>query len=120
MIYELDFNCTESCIYDVMQYLVDAYETRVAFKEKKKLLAPLTISDDLKVTITSSKREWGTSWWQQYSILFCRGIKERRHDYLSWMRITQVIATSIILGLLWWHSDPSTLKGLEDQVYTHD
>ncbi|KAG2543371.1 hypothetical protein PVAP13_9NG742000 [Panicum virgatum] len=98
------------------KYLVDAYETRVAFKEKKKLLAPLPISDDLKATITSSKREWGTSWCQQYSILFCRGIKERRHDYLSWMRITQVIATSIILGLLWWHSDPSTLKGLEDQA----
>ncbi|KAJ1298729.1 hypothetical protein BS78_01G475900 [Paspalum vaginatum] len=98
------------------KYLVDAYETRVAFKEKKKLLAPLPITDDLKVTVTSSKREWGTSWWQQYSILFCRGIKERRHDYLSWMRITQVIATSIILGLLWWHSDPSTLKGLEDQA----
>ncbi|TVU48331.1 hypothetical protein EJB05_07965, partial [Eragrostis curvula] len=101
---------------DVHEYLVDAYETRVAYKEKKKLLAPLPISDDMKATITSSKREWGTSWWQQYSILFCRGIKERRHDYLSWMRITQVIATSIILGLLWWHSDPSTLKGLEDQA----
>ncbi|CAN6307963.1 unnamed protein product [Urochloa humidicola] len=98
------------------KYLVDAYETRVAFKEKKKLLAPLPISDDLKATITSSKREWGTSWCQQYSILFCRGIKERRHDYLSWMRITQVIATSIILGLLWWRSNPSTLKGLEDQA----
>ncbi|XP_062216757.1 ABC transporter G family member 22-like isoform X2 [Phragmites australis] len=98
------------------KYLVDAYETRVAYKEKKKLLAPLPISDDMKATITSAKREWGTSWWQQYSILFCRGIKERRHDYLSWMRITQVIATSIILGLLWWHSDPSTLKGLEDQA----
>uniref|UniRef100_K4A6K2 ABC transporter domain-containing protein n=1 Tax=Setaria italica TaxID=4555 RepID=K4A6K2_SETIT len=101
---------------DVHEYLVDAYETRVAFKEKKKLLAPLPISDDLKATITSSKREWGTSWWQQYSILFCRGIKERRHDYLSWMRITQVIATSVILGLLWWRSDPRTLKGLEDQA----
>ncbi|KAL6901819.1 hypothetical protein ACP4OV_004695 [Aristida adscensionis] len=101
---------------DVHEYLVDAYETRVAYKEKKKLLAPLPISDDMKATITSSKREWGSSWWQQYSILFCRGLKERRHDYLSWMRITQVIATSIILGLLWWRSDPSTLKGLEDQA----
>uniref|UniRef100_A0A0E0B8T8 Glycosyl transferase family 1 domain-containing protein n=1 Tax=Oryza glumipatula TaxID=40148 RepID=A0A0E0B8T8_9ORYZ len=29
------------------------------------------------------------------------------------MRITQVIATSVILGLLWWHSDPSTPKGVE-------
>uniref|UniRef100_A0A0D9Z293 ABC transporter domain-containing protein n=1 Tax=Oryza glumipatula TaxID=40148 RepID=A0A0D9Z293_9ORYZ len=98
------------------KYLVDAYENRVAYKEKKQLLDPLPISDDMKTTITSSKREWGTSWWQQYSILFCRGIKERRHDYLSWMRITQVIATSVILGLLWWHSDPSTPKGLQDQA----
>uniref|UniRef100_J3LK60 ABC transporter domain-containing protein n=2 Tax=Oryza brachyantha TaxID=4533 RepID=J3LK60_ORYBR len=101
---------------DVHEYLVDAYENRVAYKEKNKLLDPLPISDDLKATITSSKREWGTSWWQQYSILFCRGIKERRHDYLSWMRITQVIATSVILGLLWWHSDPSTPKDLQDQA----
>uniref|UniRef100_A0A0E0CVE0 ABC transporter domain-containing protein n=1 Tax=Oryza meridionalis TaxID=40149 RepID=A0A0E0CVE0_9ORYZ len=101
---------------DVHEYLVDAYENRVAYKEKKQLLDPLPISDDMKTTITSSKREWGTSWWQQYSILFCRGIKERRHDYLSWMRITQVIATSVILGLLWWHSDPSTPKGLQDQA----
>uniref|UniRef100_A0A453IT17 ABC transporter domain-containing protein n=1 Tax=Aegilops tauschii subsp. strangulata TaxID=200361 RepID=A0A453IT17_AEGTS len=101
---------------DVHEYLVDAYEHRVAYKEKKKLLAPLPISDDMKATITSSKREWGTNWCQQYSILFCRGLKERRHDYLSWMRITQVIATSIILGLLWWHSDPTTPKGLQDQA----
>uniref|UniRef100_A0A0E0K8Z2 ABC transporter domain-containing protein n=1 Tax=Oryza punctata TaxID=4537 RepID=A0A0E0K8Z2_ORYPU len=85
---------------DVHEYLVDAYENRMAYKEKKKLLDPLPISDDMKTTITSSKREWGTSWWQQYSILFCRGIKERRHDYLSWMRITQVIATSA--GLLFF------------------
>lgn len=101
---------------DVHEYLVDAYESRVAYKEKKKLLEPLPISDDMKTIITSSKREWGTSWWQQYSILFCRGLKERRHDYLSWMRITQVIATSIILGLLWWRSDPTTPKGLQDQA----
>uniref|UniRef100_A0A8R7UBC0 ABC transporter domain-containing protein n=1 Tax=Triticum urartu TaxID=4572 RepID=A0A8R7UBC0_TRIUA len=101
---------------DVHEYLVDAYEHRVAYKEKKKLLAPLPISDDMKATITSSKREWGTNWCQQYSILFCRGLKERRHDYLSWMRITQVIATSVILGLLWWRSDPTTPKGLQDQA----
>ncbi|CAM0870864.1 unnamed protein product [Alopecurus aequalis] len=101
---------------DVHEYLVDAYESRVAYKEKKTLLASVPVSDDMKATITPSKREWGTSWCQQYSILFCRGLKERRHDYLSWMRITQVIATSIILGLLWWHSDPTTPKGLQDQA----
>ncbi|XP_072977594.1 ABC transporter G family member 22-like [Typha angustifolia] len=101
---------------DVHEYLVEAYETRVADKEKRKLIVPLLISEDLKATVSSPKREWGASWWQQYSILFCRGLKERRHDYLSWMRIIQVIATAVILGLLWWHSGTSTQKGLQDQA----
>ncbi|URD87076.1 ABC-2 type transporter [Musa troglodytarum] len=98
------------------QYLVEAYETRVADKQKKKLLAPLPISEDMKITLSSPKRDWGASWWQQYSILFWRGLKERRHDYLSWMRITQVLAIAVILGLLWWHSNITTETGLEDQA----
>ncbi|KAJ6852276.1 ABC transporter G family member 22 [Iris pallida] len=101
---------------DVHEYLVEAYETRVADKEKKKLLMPIPISEDLKAMVTLPKRDWGASWWQQYSILFWRGLKERRHDYLSWMRVTQVLATAIILGLLWWHSDSTTPKGLQDQA----
>lgn len=100
------------------QYLVETYETRVADKQKKKLLAPLPISEDMKITLSSTKRDWGASWWQQYSILFWRGLKERRHDYLSWMRITQVLAIAVILGLLWWHSNIATQIGQEDQVRT--
>lgn len=98
------------------QYLVEAYETRVADREKKRLLMPIPIAEDLKAKVLTQNREWGTSWRQQYSILFWRGLKERRHDYLSWMRVTQVIATAIILGLLWWQSDSNTAKGLQDQV----
>ncbi|ONK68828.1 uncharacterized protein A4U43_C05F16440 [Asparagus officinalis] len=101
---------------DVHEYLVEAYETRVADKEKKRLLRPIPISEDVKAKVSLTKRDWGASWWEQYTILFCRGLKERRHDYLSWMRITQVIATAIILGLLWWHSDSTTPKGLQDQA----
>ncbi|BBH10098.1 ABC-2 type transporter family protein, partial [Prunus dulcis] len=88
----------------VHDYLVEAYETRVADEEKKKIM------------VSISKREWGGSWWEQFSILFCRGIKERRHDYFSWLRITQVLSTAVILGLLWWQSDSNNPKGLEDQA----
>ncbi|RZR74815.1 hypothetical protein BHM03_00043912 [Ensete ventricosum] len=101
---------------DVHEYLVEVYDTRVADKQKKKLLAPLPISEDMKITLSSQKRDWGASWWQQYSILFWRGLKERRHDYLSWMRITQVLAIAVILGLLWWHSNITTQRGQEDQA----
>ncbi|XP_042377391.1 ABC transporter G family member 22-like isoform X1 [Zingiber officinale] len=101
---------------DVHEYLVAAYETKFTEKKKKKILTPLPINRDLKATVCSLKRDWGANWWQQYSILFWRGLKERRHDYLSWMRITQVLAIAVILGLLWWQSNTTTLRDLEDQA----
>ncbi|KAG6743941.1 hypothetical protein POTOM_052645 [Populus tomentosa] len=100
----------------VHEYLVEAYETRVADKEKKKLMVPIPLDEEVKSEVSSRKRQWGASWWEQYTILFCRGIKERRHDYFSWLRITQVLSTAIILGLLWWKSDSSSPKGLQDQA----
>ncbi|KAF2289585.1 hypothetical protein GH714_037309 [Hevea brasiliensis] len=101
---------------NVHEYLVGAYETRVAEKEKKKLMVPIPLDEEVKLKVSSPKRQWGASWWEQYTILFCRGIKERRHDYFSWLRITQVLSTAIILGLLWWQSDSSSPKGLQDQA----
>ncbi|XWS59337.1 hypothetical protein CRYUN_Cryun08bG0113200 [Craigia yunnanensis] len=100
----------------VHEYLVEAYESRVADNETKKLMTPLPLDEELKLKVSSSKRQWGASWWQQYCILFCRGIKERRHDYFSWLRITQVLSTAIILGLLWWQSDSKSTRGRQDQA----
>ncbi|OMO68667.1 ABC transporter-like protein [Corchorus olitorius] len=100
----------------VHEYLVEAYEAKLADEEKKNLMSPLPLDEELKLKVSSTKRQWGASWWQQYCILFCRGIKERRHDYFSWLRITQVLSTAIILGLLWWQSDSKTPKGRQDQA----
>ncbi|XVE96231.1 hypothetical protein REPUB_Repub02eG0204000 [Reevesia pubescens] len=100
----------------VHEYLVEAYESRVAESQKKKLMSPLPLDEELKLKVSSSKRQWGASWWEQYCILFCRGIKERRHDYFSWLRVTQVLSTAIILGLLWWQSDSKTTRGRQDQA----
>ncbi|KAL3379306.1 hypothetical protein AABB24_000157 [Solanum stoloniferum] len=100
----------------VHEYLVEAYETRVAENEKKKLMAPMMIDEELKSKVVTSKREWGASWWTQYSILFWRGLKERRHDYFSWLRITQVVATAVILGMLWWQSGGDSPKHMQEQA----
>lgn len=100
----------------VHEYLVEAYETRVAETEKKKLMVPIPLDEAVKSKVCSHKRQWGASWDEQYSILFWRGIKERRHDYFSWLRITQVLSTAVILGLLWWQSDTKNPKDLQDQA----
>nr|KJB14995.1 hypothetical protein B456_002G153900 [Gossypium raimondii] len=102
----------------VHEYLVEAYELRFSENENK-LMDPLHLDEEPKLKVLSSKRQWGASWWQQYCILFIRGIKERRHDYFSWLRITQVLSTAIILGLLWWQSDSKTSRGRQDQVYIY-
>ncbi|VAH60561.1 unnamed protein product [Triticum turgidum subsp. durum] len=60
----------------------------------KELLAPVPISDYMKATIKYLKQQWGT---RLVPVIY-RGLKERRHDYLSWLRITHVIATSVNLG----------------------
>uniref|UniRef100_A0A1J3CRQ5 ABC transporter G family member 22 n=1 Tax=Noccaea caerulescens TaxID=107243 RepID=A0A1J3CRQ5_NOCCA len=100
----------------VHEYLVEAYETRVAEQEKKKLMDPVPLDEEAKAKVLRLKRHWGTSWWDQYCILFCRGLKERRHEYFSWLRVTQVLSTAVILGLLWWQSDIRTPRGLQDQA----
>ncbi|CAL0310560.1 unnamed protein product [Lupinus luteus] len=100
----------------VQEYLVESYETRVAEIEKKRLMVPTPLDEETKAKVTCPKREWGASWCEQYSILFWRGIKERKHDYFSWLRITQVLSTAVILGLLWWQSHANNIKGLQDQA----
>ncbi|KAG2242570.1 hypothetical protein Bca52824_095581 [Brassica carinata] len=100
----------------VHEYLVEAYETRVAEQEKKKLTDPVPLDEEAKAKVLRLKRQWGASWWEQYCILFSRGLKERRHEYFSWLRVTQVLSTAVILGLLWWQSDIRTQRGLQDQA----
>ncbi|KAL6496364.1 ABC transporter G member 22 [Orobanche gracilis] len=100
----------------VQEYLIEAYETRIAENEKKKLRNSLPVNVEIKSRICYSKREWGASWCEQYSILFRRGLKERRHEYFSWLRITQVLATATILGLLWWQSGSNNPNRLQDQA----
>ncbi|KAA8531746.1 hypothetical protein F0562_006537 [Nyssa sinensis] len=63
-----------------------------------------------------NSREWGATWWDQFSVLFRRDLKERRHEYLSRAQVTQVTSTTIIVGFLWWHSDASSPKRLQDQA----
>lgn len=100
----------------VKQFLVSSY---------KKTLHPL-IKDDIHRNIhdttcairgpQSSRccdNIWTTSWWTQFKVLFKRGLRERRHESYSGLRIFQVMSVSILSGLLWWHSDTSHLQ---DQV----
>ncbi|KAI3719930.1 hypothetical protein L6452_20836 [Arctium lappa] len=100
----------------VKQFLISSY---------KKTLHPIIKDDihrnihDTTCAIRGPKSSrccdniWTTSWWTQFKVLFKRGLRERRHESYSGLRIFQVMSVSILSGLLWWHSDTSHLQ---DQV----
>ncbi|KAL5843803.1 hypothetical protein ACOSQ4_009761 [Xanthoceras sorbifolium] len=103
---------------DVHEYLVEAYESRAAKLNKRKLLKPVVVVDSEieKLGRLTSRKSNQAPWRDQFSILLRRDLKERRHEYFSCMRVTQVISTAIIIGLLWCHSHDSSPKQLHDQA----
>ncbi|XP_031284692.1 ABC transporter G family member 22-like [Pistacia vera] len=101
---------------DVHEYLVEAYEARGAKTEKRNVLKPVVVEGGMEMQEKLNCRESETTWCEQFSILLRRGLKERRHEYFSCIRVTQVISTAIIIGLLWCRSDASTAERLQDQA----
>ncbi|KAF5949715.1 hypothetical protein HYC85_011708 [Camellia sinensis] len=56
---------------------------------------------------------WTTTWWQQFTVLLKRGVKERKHESFSGLKIGQVLVVAILSGLLWWQSG---ITHLQDQI----
>ncbi|KAJ7562979.1 hypothetical protein O6H91_03G091500 [Diphasiastrum complanatum] len=100
---------------EVRQYLVEKFKSQAAMLDNKKLLQFVPFNEELKEAILE-KREWSTSWWQQFNVLLVRGLSERRHEYLSWLRVLQVTAISVIIGMLWWQSKIHNENEILDQV----
>ncbi|KAM7253067.1 hypothetical protein ACFE04_025685 [Oxalis oulophora] len=97
---------------DVHEYLIEAYEFKLEKWKTGKILESIDVVKDYRSTFSESK----VNWWQQFSILFKRNLKERRYVYLNPLSVIQVISTAIIIGFLWWRSDTSTPKRLHDQA----
>ncbi|KAK8685689.1 hypothetical protein V6N13_041686 [Hibiscus sabdariffa] len=79
----------EPCQVDVYEYLVEAHAVKETKLEKIKLINPLLMDAETMMKKRLNSMEWGATWWDQFWILFRRGLKERRHEYLSCMRVTQ-------------------------------
>ena len=47
---------------------------------------------------------------QQFMILLRRGLKERRHESFEFLKIAQVVAITLLCGLLWWQCDKNRIQ----------
>ncbi|XP_059280463.1 ABC transporter G family member 25 [Lycium ferocissimum] len=99
---------------NVNQTLVSTYNNLLAPKVKAACLDTTnTVPKEVMNmgtynTCSSSKRTCTSSisnWFNQFSILLQRGLKERKHETFNYLRVFQVIAASLLAGSMWWHSD---------------
>ncbi|XP_057962209.1 ABC transporter G family member 9-like [Malania oleifera] len=89
----------------VKQALVASYESNL--KEKVKADSQ-EIRNQLGVISEDKKlARWSITWWQQFNVLLRRGLKERRHESFSVLKICQVTAIAFLAGLLWWQTNPT-------------
>ncbi|PIA30704.1 hypothetical protein AQUCO_05400065v1 [Aquilegia coerulea] len=95
----------------VKQDLASAYKSNLADRlkgEVKEIDSQVTdIVDDKQFA------RWSTTWWQQFTVLLKRGVKERKHESFSGLKIGQVVVVAFLAGLLWWQSK---MSNLQDQV----
>ncbi|GFY97431.1 hypothetical protein Acr_11g0017370 [Actinidia rufa] len=93
----------------VKQTLVAAFKANIADDLKAGLHE--TGPDHLHDGLEDNKcGRWTTTWWQQFSVLLRRGVKERKHDSFLGLEIGLVLAVAFLSRLLWWQSDIAHLK----------
>ncbi|KAH0976738.1 hypothetical protein GBA52_026457 [Prunus armeniaca] len=107
---------TLQMLHIIAKFLVEANQIRLGKMEKAKLVSSVLTEGESKMQRISYSRESKATWCEQFFILCRRGLKERRHEYLSCLRVVQVISTAIIIGLLWWQSDASSPRRVQDQA----
>ncbi|KAK9269734.1 hypothetical protein L1049_001512 [Liquidambar formosana] len=90
------------------QILISAYKNHLAANLKEELQnRDNHLQDGLE---NKEFAQWSTTWCQQFSVLFRRGVKERKHESFSGLKIGQVLVVAVLSGLLWWQSDVSHLQ----------
>uniref|UniRef100_A0A0C9S664 TSA: Wollemia nobilis Ref_Wollemi_Transcript_15471_2810 transcribed RNA sequence n=1 Tax=Wollemia nobilis TaxID=56998 RepID=A0A0C9S664_9CONI len=99
---------------NVRQNLILQYKKNLACKIKAELHNVDDYPNGEKQPRSNCENnEWATSWWEQFSVLLRRSLKERKHESFGGLRIFQVLTVSTLAGLLWWQSKVSHIQ---DQV----
>ncbi|PIA35223.1 hypothetical protein AQUCO_03600114v1 [Aquilegia coerulea] len=92
--------------------LVSAYQNNIADRLKEDLKEIGSQVTDIVVEDKRFKR-CSTTWWQQFTVLLKRDLKERKHESFSTLKFAQVIVPAFLAGLLWWQCK---MSNLHDQV----
>ena len=90
---------------EVKLRLVNAYKTELSASVRSEMI----VNDSGLPTDDRKLNPWSNPWLDQFSILLRRGIKERKYESFSTIKIVQVLVVALFTGLLWWQSDSNHL-----------
>ncbi|KAH0775394.1 hypothetical protein KY290_012531 [Solanum tuberosum] len=88
----------------IKQTLVTAFKTNLAENLNEQLQESIDHQATEKLPDKKFSK-WSNTWWQQFSVLLRRGMKERKHESLSNLKVGEVLVMSFFSGLLWWKSN---------------
>nr|GEW75923.1 ABC transporter G family member 25 [Tanacetum cinerariifolium]GEW78549.1 ABC transporter G family member 25 [Tanacetum cinerariifolium] len=92
---------------NVKQILTTSYSNLLASKVKEACLNT-TCKENTNVEPKESRNKCVNginTWFNQFTILIQRSLKERKHETFNPLRVFQVLAASLLAGFMWWHSD---------------
>lgn len=97
----------------VKEKLIVAYKNFITNKVKAELQEEEGEVADQRNEPNKNVGKWPTTWWQQFTALLQRGMKERRHESMDLFNIIQILVVALLAGLLWWQSK---ITHLQDQI----
>ncbi|KAL1346164.1 hypothetical protein HN51_019884 [Arachis hypogaea] len=92
------------------QQLIQAYKSCNADSQLRQMVQETNRNSSSRVENTAGFGKWPTNWWQQFTVLLRRDLKERKHEAFASFNIVQVVLTSFIVGLLWYKSDTAHMQ----------
>ncbi|XP_019193073.1 PREDICTED: ABC transporter G family member 9 isoform X2 [Ipomoea nil] len=94
----------------VKETLVSAFKTNL-LENLKMELHELNDEDVSSAGDQKQFKRWAIPWWEQFSVLLKRGLKQRKYESFSGLKVGQVLVVAFLTGALWWKS-----TDLQDQV----
>lgn len=106
---------------NIKQSLIASYNSVLAPKVKA-VCMETTVTSTKETSLCGSHSSKGSrccdrigfaTWFNQFSILLRRSLKERKHESFNTLRVFQVITAALLAGLMWWHSN---FRDIQDRL----
>ncbi|KAK9095955.1 hypothetical protein Sjap_021452 [Stephania japonica] len=102
---------------NIRQTLVASYNNLLAPKVKEACMTTDPNNTNIavqKISNQENKRNLNNcSWFNQFSIILQRSLKERRHESFNSLKVFHVIAAAVLAGSMWWHSN---IRDVQDRL----